>query len=136
MRGVHLRDLLSNDAFRGNRFAAEATGLCLDDSKNRVTDETLRLLVDLAETCGLRRRIEARFLGEKINTTDGRAVLHVALRAPRGASTIVDGDDVVPHVHEVLERMTVCADQIRDGRWRGHTGRRVRTVINIGDRRF
>ncbi len=132
VRDVHLRSLFASDPSRGERLAAEAAGLYLDYSKNRITDETLRLLVDLAEACGLRERIEAMFRGEKINTTEDRAVLHVALRAPRGESIVLDGDDVVPHVHEVLDRMATFADQVRDGRWRGHTGRRVRTVINIG----
>ena len=132
VRDVHLRSLFADDPSRGERLAAEGAGLYLDYSKNRITDETLRLLVGLAEACGLRERIEAMFRGEKINTTEDRAVLHVALRAPRGESIVLDGDDVVPHVHEVLDRMATFADQVRDGRWRGHTGRRVRTVINIG----
>ena len=132
MRDVHLRSLFADDPSRGERLSAEAAGLYLDFSKNRITDETVRLLVALAEACGLRGRIEAMFRGEKINTTEDRAVLHVALRAPRGASIVLDGDNVVPHVHEVLDRMAAFADQVRDGRWRGHTGLRVRTVINIG----
>ena len=129
---MHLRSLFASDPSRGERLAAEAAGLYLDSSKNRITDETLRLLVGLAEACGLRERIDAMFRGEKINTTEDRAVLHVALRAPRGESILFDGHDVVPHVHAVLDRMAAFADQVRDGRWRGHTGRRVRTVINIG----
>ncbi len=132
LRGVHLRELFANDPSRGQRFAVEAAGLYLDYSKNRITAETVRLLVELAQACGLRERIEAMFRGEKINTTEERAVLHVALRAPRGASIVLDGDNVVPHVHAVLDRMTAFADQVRDGRWRGHTGRRMRTIINIG----
>ena len=132
VRDVHLRSLFANDPSRGERFAVEAAGLYLDYSKNRITDETVRLLVAVADACGLRERIEAMFCGERINTTEDRAVLHVALRAPRGESIVLDGDDVVPHVHEVLDRMAAFADQVRDGRWRGHTGRRVRTVINIG----
>jgi glucose-6-phosphate isomerase len=132
VRRVHLRSLFANDPSRGERFAAEAAGLYLDYSKNRITDETVRLLVALADACGLRERIEAMFRGEKINNTEERAVLHVALRAPRGESIVLDGDNVVPHVHAVLDRMSAFADQVRDGRWRGHTGRRVRTVINIG----
>jgi glucose-6-phosphate isomerase len=132
MRDVHLRTLFANDASRGERFAAEAAGLYLDYSKNRITDETIRLLVGLADACGLRDRIEAMFQGEKINTTEERAVLHVALRAPRDASIVLDGHDVVPGVHAVLDRMAAFADEVRDGRWRGHTGRRVRAVINIG----
>ncbi len=132
MHDVHLRELFANDPSRGERLAAEAAGLYLDYSKNRITDETLRLLVGLAEACGLRARIEAMFRGEKINTTEDRAVLHIALRAPRGESIVLDGHEVVPDVHAVLDRMAAFADQIRDGRWRGHTGRRMRTVINIG----
>jgi glucose-6-phosphate isomerase len=132
LRDVHLRTLFANDPSRGERFAVEAAGLYLDYSKNRITDETVRLLVAVADACGLRERIEAMFRGERINTTEERAVLHVALRSPRGESIVLDGDDVVPHVHEVLDRMAAFADQVRDGRWRGHTGRRVRTVINIG----
>ena len=132
VRDVHLRSLFANDPTRGQRYAVEAAGLHLDYSKNRITDETLRLLVDLANACGLRAHIDAMFRGERINTTEGRAVLHVALRAPRGESIVLDGDDVVPHVHAVLDRMAAFADQVRDARWRGHTGRRVRTVINIG----
>jgi glucose-6-phosphate isomerase len=132
VRNVHLRSLFANDPSRGERFAAEAAGLYLDFSKNRITDETVRLLGALADACGLRERVEAMFRGERINTTEDRAVLHVALRAPRGESIVLDGDNVVPHVHEVLDRMAVFADQVRDGRWRGHSGRRVRTVINIG----
>ena len=132
VRDVHLRTLFANDPSRGERFAVEAAGLYLDYSKNRITDETVRLLVALASACGLREQIDAMFRGDKINTTEERAVLHVALRAPRGASIVLDGDNVVPHVHDVLDRMAAFADQVRDGRWRGHTGRRVRTVINIG----
>jgi glucose-6-phosphate isomerase len=132
VRDVHLRSLFDNDPSRGERFAVEAAGLYLDYSKNRITAETVRLLVALAGACGLRERIDAMFRGERINTTEDRAVLHVALRAPRGESIVLDGDDVVPHVHEMLDRMAAFADQVRDGRWRGHTGRRVRTVVNIG----
>jgi glucose-6-phosphate isomerase len=132
MRDVSLRSLFAGDPSRGERFALEAAGLYLDYSKNRITDGTVRLLVSLADSCGLRERIDAMFRGERINTTEGRAVLHVALRAPRGESILLDGDNVVPHVHEVLDRMATFADQVRDGRWRGHTGRRVRAVINIG----
>ena len=129
---MSLRSLFAGDPSRGERFAAEAAGLYLDYSKNRITDETVRLLAGLAEACGLRERIEAMFRGERINTTEERAVLHVALRAPRDESIVLDGENVVPRVHEVLDRMAAFADQVRDGRWRGHTGRRVRTVINIG----
>ncbi len=132
MRDVHLRTLFANDPSRGERLAAEAAGLYLDYSKNRITNDTVGLLVGLAEACGLRERIAAMFRGDKINTTEDRAVLHVALRAPRRESILLDGDDVVKHVHEVLDRMAAFADQVRDGRWRGHTGRRIRTVVNIG----
>jgi glucose-6-phosphate isomerase len=132
VRDVSLRSLFAGDPSRGVRFAVEAAGLYLDYSKNRITDETVHLLAGLAEACGLRERIEAMFRGERINTTEDRAVLHVALRAPRGQSIVLDGENVVPRVHEVLDRMAAFADQVRDGRWRGHTGRRVRTVINIG----
>ncbi len=132
IRDSHLRSLFAADPSRGERFAVEAAGLYLDYSKNHVTDETIRLLADLANACGLRERIEAMFRGDRINTTERRAVLHVALRAPRGEKILLDGDDVVPHVHDVLDRMAAFADQVRDGSWRGHTGRRVRTVINIG----
>jgi glucose-6-phosphate isomerase len=132
MRDVSLRSLFAGDPSRGVRFAAEAAGLYLDYSKNRITDETVNLLAGLAEACGLRERIEAMFRGERINNTEDRAVLHVALRAPRDQSIVLDGENVVPRVHEVLDRMATFAEQVRDGRWRGHTGRRVRTVINIG----
>jgi glucose-6-phosphate isomerase len=132
MRGVHLRTLFADDPGRGERYAAEAAGLFLDYSKHRVTDETLRLLVALAEESGLPGRIEAMFRGDRINVTEGRAVLHTALRAPRSASIVVDGEDVVPEVHAVLDRMADFADRVRDGRWTGHTGRRIRNVINIG----
>ena len=132
VRDLHLRSLFADDPTRGERLIAEAAGLYLDFSKNRITDETIQLLVSLAEARGLRGRIEAMFGGERINSTEERAVLHVALRAPRGTSILFEGDNVVPHVHNVLDRMAVFADQVRDGRWRGHTGKRVRTVINIG----
>jgi glucose-6-phosphate isomerase len=132
VRDLHLRSLFADDPSRGQRLVAEGAGLYLDYSKNRITDDTVRLLLALADECGLRDRIEAMFRGEKINTTEGRAVLHVALRAPRDASIILDGDNVVPHVHEVLDRMVAFVGQVRDGQWRGHTGQRVRTVINIG----
>jgi glucose-6-phosphate isomerase len=132
MRDQHLRSLFAADPSRGERFALEAAGLYLDYSKNHVTDETARLLVGLADACGLRERMEAMFRGDRINTTEERAVLHVALRAPRGETILFDGNNIVPHVHDVLDRMAAFADQVRDGSWRGHTGRRVRTVINIG----
>ena len=132
IRNVHLRSLFADDPLRGQRLAAEGVGLYLDYSKNRITDETIRLLVRLAEECGLRERIEAMFRGEKINITENRAVLHVALRAPKSERILVDGVDVVPEVHAVLERMTVFSEQVRSGQWRGYTGNRIRNVINIG----
>ncbi len=129
---AHLRQLFADDARRGERLTAEGAGIFLDYSKNRVTDETLRLLVRLAEECGLRERIEAMFSGRKINVTEDRAVLHVALRAPRDASILVDGTNVVPEVHAVLEKMAAFTDRVRSGEWRGHSGKRIRNVINIG----
>jgi glucose-6-phosphate isomerase len=132
VRGLHLRDLFTADAGRAARFTREAVGLYADFSKHRITDETLRLLLALADDCGLRARIDAMFRGEKINVTEGRAVLHVALRAPRGERIVVDGEDVVPAVHDVLDRMAAFADRVRGGAWTGHTGKRIRNVINIG----
>jgi glucose-6-phosphate isomerase len=129
---VHLRDLFGADPGRGERFACEAVGLLLDYSKNRITEETLRLLLALAEASGLRRRIDAMFGGERINATEDRAVLHVALRAPRGASIRTDGEDVVPAVHAVLDQMSAFCERVRGGQWRGHTGRPMRAVVNIG----
>src|SRR5262245_5947920 len=132
IRDVHLRQLFADDPRRGERLTVEGVGLYLDYSKHRVTDETLQLLVQLAEEAGLRERIDAMFRGEKINVTENRAVLHVALRTPRGQSILVDGKDVVPEVHAVLERMAEFSTRVRDGRWKGHTGRRIRNVVNIG----
>jgi len=132
VRDLHLRQLFADDPRRGERLAVEAAGIYLDYSKNRVTEETVALLLRLAEESGLRERIDAMFRGEKINATEGRAVLHVALRAPRGQSIVVDGVDVVPEVHAVLERMAEFARRIRGGAWTGHTGRRIRSVVNIG----
>jgi len=132
MRNRHLRDLFAEDATRGERFTTEAVGLYLDYSKNRITNDTLALLVQLAEQCDLRARIDAMFRGDKINVTEQRAVLHVALRAPRGASIVVDGDNVVPQVHAVLDKMAEFADRVRRGVWQGHTGKRIRNVVNIG----
>jgi len=132
MQGRHLRDLFADDPARGERMTAEAAGIFLDYSKNRIDDETLRLLVELAEQCGLRARIDAMFRGEKINVTEDRAVLHVALRAPRGASLVVDGKNVVPEVHAVLDKMTAFANSVRSGQWKGHTGKSIRNVVNIG----
>ncbi|MCY2973936.1 MAG: glucose-6-phosphate isomerase [Planctomycetota bacterium] len=129
---VHLRTLFTSDPKRGERLAAEALGIYLDFSKNRVTDETLRLLVALAEQSGVRERAEAMFRGDRINITEQRAVLHVALRAPKGKSIVVDGKDVVPEVHEVLEKMAGFCDRIRSGEWKGFTGKRIRTIVNIG----
>lgn len=132
IRGLHLRDLFRQDAERGTRLGLEAEGIYLDYSKNRVTDETLRLLIDLARACGVRERTEAMFRGEKINTTEQRAVLHVALRAPRDATILVDGKNVVPEVHEVLDRCSRFSERVRSGDWKGHTGKRIRNVVNIG----
>ena len=132
VKEVHLRQLFAEDPKRGERLSAEAVGLYLDYSKHRITDETLRLLVQLAEACRLRDRIEAMFRGDRINVTEDRAVLHVALRAPRGQSMMIDGEDVVPQVHTVLDRMADFASRVRSGAWRGHTGKRIRNVINIG----
>ena len=129
---LHLRQLFADDPKRGERLAVEAVGLYLDYSKNRVTDETLQLLLELAEESGLRARIDAMFHGEKINITEKRAVLHVALRAPRGASIVVDGKNAVPEVHSVLDRMADFSNRVRSGEWKGHTGKRIRNVINIG----
>jgi len=130
--GFHLKQLFAQDPARGERMVAEGAGLYLDYSKNRITDETLKLLVRLAEESGLRAHIDAMFRGDKINVSEHRAVLHVALRAPRGASIEVDGQNVVPAVHEVLDRMADFADRVRSGSWKGHTGKRIRNVINIG----
>ncbi|MDQ3770706.1 MAG: glucose-6-phosphate isomerase [Actinomycetota bacterium] len=132
LRHVHLRALFAEDPKRGETMTAQAAGIFLDYSKNRITDETLRLLVTLAEESHLRARIDAMYSGERINVTEDRAVLHVALRAPRSASIVVDGDDVVPKVHEVLDRMGSFADEVRAGRWKGHTGKPIRNVVNIG----
>jgi len=129
---LHLRQIFADDPKRGERLAVEAVGLYLDYSKNRITDETLQLLLRLAEESGLRARIDAMFHGEKINITEKRAVLHVALRAPRGASIVVDGKNVVPEVHAVLDRMADFSNRVRSGEWKGHTGKRIRNVINVG----
>jgi glucose-6-phosphate isomerase len=132
LRELHLRDLFAQDAKRGERMTLEAAGLYLDYSKNRITDETLKLLFQLAEESDLKQRIGAMFKGDKINITEKRAVLHVALRAPEGASIVVDGENVVPQVQEVLDRMTDFANRVRNGTWKGHTGKRIRNVVNIG----
>ena len=132
IRDLHLRKLFGDDPGRGERLAVEEVGLYLDYSKNRITDETVKLLLELADECGLRARIDAMFRGDKINITENRAVLHVALRAPKGASIVVDGQNVVPEVHEVLDKMAAFSDRVRSGAWTGHTGKRIRNVINIG----
>jgi glucose-6-phosphate isomerase len=132
IQGLQLRQLFAEDTGRGERLAVEGAGIYLDYSKNRITDETLRLLLLLAEQSGLRERIDAMFAGEKINVSEGRAVLHVALRAPRGSSISVDGQNVVPGVHDVLDKMASFANRIRGGDWKGHTGKRIRNVINVG----
>ena len=132
LRDVHLRSLFADDPRRGERLAAEGAGLYLDYSKNRITDETIGLLENLAEECRLRERIEAMFLGQKINITEDRSVLHIALRAPKNERILVDGTDVVPEVHAVLNRMSAFSEQIRGGQWQGYSGKRLRNVINIG----
>src|SRR5437870_7602893 len=123
---LHVRRLVADDPRRGERLTAEAVGVYLDYSKHRITDETLGLLLQLAEASGLRARIDAMFRGERINMTEGRAVLHVALRAPRGTSIVVDGENVVDQVHAVLDQMTDFANRVRSGAWKGHTARRMR----------
>jgi len=132
VRDLHLRDLFKEDPKRGERMTAEAVGIYLDYSKNRITEETLKLLLQLAEESGLGSRIDAMFSGEKINITEKRAVLHVALRAPRGASIIVDGENVVPQVHAVLDKMADFSNRIRSRAWKGHTGKSIRNIVNIG----
>ncbi len=132
MASTHLRQLFADDAKRGERFTLDAVGLFLDYSKNRITDDTLKLLLQLAGESDLRGRIDAMFRGDKINITEKRAVLHTALRAPKGATVTVDGENVVPLVHEVLDKMTVFANRVRSGDWKGHTGKKIKTVINIG----
>ncbi len=132
LRGLHLRKLFVDDPKRGERMTAEAAGIFLDYSKNRITDETVKLLIQLAEESGLRSQIDAMFRGEKINFTEKRAVLHVALRAPKGTSIVVDGENVVPQVHAVLDKMSDFSNRVRSGQWKGRTGKRIRNVINIG----
>jgi glucose-6-phosphate isomerase len=129
---MHLRDLFKEDPKRGERMTAEGVGLYLDYSKNRITDETLRLFLGVAEEAGLQSRIDAMLRGEKINVTENRAVLHTALRAPRGASIVVDGENVVPKIHAVLDKMADFSDRVRSGKWKGHTGKRIRNIVNIG----
>ena len=132
IRDLHLRQLFAKDPQRGERFTAEAVGLYLDYSKNRITAETLKLLIRLARESRLQERIDAMFRGDKINVTEKRAVLHIALRAPRDASIFVDGKNVVPEVHAVLDRMADFTNRLRSGAWKGHTGKRIRNVINVG----
>jgi glucose-6-phosphate isomerase len=132
VEGLHLRQLFAQDPNRGEQMTAEGAGVYLDYSKNRITNETIPLLLRLAEESGLRARIDAMFKGEKINVSEKRAVLHVALRAPKGASIVVDGENVVPGVHAVLDKMTDFADRVRNGDWKGHTGKAIRNVINVG----
>src|ERR1035441_4066912 len=132
IQNLHLRSLFVDDPGRGDRLTLDSIGIFLDYSKNRVTDETIKLLIDLAVESGLKARIDAMFRGDKINITENRAVLHVALRAPKGESIFVDGEDVVPQVHAVLDRMVAFSNRIRGGEWRGHTGKRIRNVVNIG----
>ena len=132
IKPLHLRKLFADDASRGERLTIESLGLFLDYSKNRVTDETMQLLVQLAEESGLRERIDAMFGGERINVTEGRSVLHVALRAPKGSSIVVDGKNVVPDVHAVLEKMAEFANRVRGGQWKGHSGKPIKNIVNIG----
>lgn len=132
IKSITLKDLFNKEPGRGPKFTLDAEGLLLDYSKNRITDETVKLLVALAEEMDFKGRTEAMFTGEKINVTENRAVLHIALRAPRGEKIVVDGEDVVPAVHEVLDRMSEFAEKVRSGAWKGHTGKRIRNVINIG----
>ncbi|MGB6198005.1 MAG: glucose-6-phosphate isomerase [Candidatus Acidiferrales bacterium] len=132
VRELHLRKLFEDDATRGERMAVDAAGIYFDYSKHRITDETLKLLLQLADECGLRARIDAMFRGDKINVTEKRAVLHVALRAPKGQSIMLDGEDVVPQVHAVLDKMADFSTKVRGGAWKGHTGKPIRNVINIG----
>src|SRR5512147_2311863 len=131
-KAVHMRELFAKDPARGTRLVCDAQGIYLDYSKNRLTDDTVRLLLDLANAAGLRAGIDAMFRGDKINVTENRAVLHVALRAPAGATIKVDGENVVPKVHAVIEKMAGFANRIRSGEWKGHTGKRIRNVVNIG----
>jgi glucose-6-phosphate isomerase len=132
IQSLHLRDLFTDDPKRGERLTAESIGIYLDYSKNRITDETLKLLIQLAEESCLRERIDAMFRGEKINITENRAVLHTALRAPKGAEIFVDGKNVVPQVHAVLDKMTEFVNRVRSGEWKGHTGKPMRNIVNIG----
>src|SRR5690242_7002299 len=132
VRKLHLRDLFASDPKRGERFTVQAEDLFLDYSKNRITDETVKLLLQLAEESGLKSKIDAMFRGDKINITENRAVLHVALQAPRNASIVVDGENVVPKVHAVLDKMSAFSERLRSGEWKGFSGKRIRNVVNIG----
>src|SRR5262249_29857698 len=132
VRELHLRKLFADDPTRGENMTIEAVGLCLDYSKNRITDETLKILVQLADESGLRERIDAMLQGDKINITENRAVVQVARRAPRDASIVVDGQNVVPQVHAVLNKMADFSNRVRSGSWKGYTGKRIRNVINVG----
>jgi glucose-6-phosphate isomerase len=132
IKDAHLRQLFADDPDRAKRFSVEGAGLFLDYSKNRITEETVALLLDLAKERGVAERRDAMFRGERINVSENRAVLHVALRAPRDEIIELDGHNVVPDVHAVLDRMAAFADKIRDGSWTGHTGKRIKNVINIG----
>ncbi len=132
IKALHLRKLFATDSKRGERMNAEAAGLFLDYSKNRITGETLKLLLKLAEESGLKSRIKAMFAGEKINVTENRAVLHVALRAPKGAKILVDGKNVVPEVHAVLDKMSAFSNRVRSGAWKGFTGKRIKNIVNVG----
>ena len=132
MKNVTLKQLFAEDPARAERYTGEAAGLFLDYSKNRVTDETMSLLLELAEQSGVAARRDAMFRGDKINVTENRAVLHIALRAPASESIVVDGEDVIPAVHQVLDKMTAFADRVRSGEWKGHTGKRIRNIVNIG----
>src|SRR5271167_4114050 len=129
---IHLKELFDKDPKRAEKFVVEASGIFLDYSKNRITEETVKLLIQLAEESGVAARRDAMFSGEKINITEKRAVLHVALRAPKGEKIVVDGEDVVPAVHEVLDKMSAFSNRIRSGDWKGHTGKRIKNIINIG----
>ena len=132
IRDMHLRQLFADDPARGERMSIDALGLCFDYSKNRITDETFILLINLAEESGLRAWIDAMFRGDRINVTENRSVLHVALRAPKGATILVDGENVVLQVHAVLDRMTDFCNRVRSGEWKGHTGKRIRNIVNVG----
>src|SRR5688572_12945822 len=132
LEDVHLRELFARDPDRGERLTTEGAGLFLDYSKHRVTTESLMLLRRLAAESGLAERIEAMFTGQRVNETEERAALHTALRAPREVVIEVDGVDIVPEVHAMLQRMSVFADRVRGGGWTGHTGRRIRSIVNIG----